>query len=71
MKTEPTTVQVRLSANLVKKAEEVGNYEMRSKTKQLEFWAIIGAAMAPKLSSEDCNKIMQHRDDSIEVPLFD
>lgn len=59
MKIEGATAQLRISATLVEKAKQAGDRERRSKTKQLEFWAMIGAAIAPKLNPEDCNRLLE------------
>jgi hypothetical protein len=48
-----TTVSLRIDRDLALQAEREARIQNRSKTKQLEYWAILGKAVSSKLSISD------------------
>ena len=54
-----TTVSLRIDRDLALQAEREARIQNRSKTKQLEYWAILGKAVASKLSISDAFAVSQ------------
>ncbi len=54
-----TTVSLRIDQDLALQAEREARIQNRSKTKQLEYWAILGKAVSSKLSISDALAVSQ------------
>ncbi len=54
-----TTVSLRIDRDLALQAEREARIQNRSKTKQLEYWAILGKAVSSKLSISDAFAVSQ------------
>ena len=54
-----TTVSLRIDQDLALQAEREARIQNRSKTKQLEYWAILGKAVSSKLSISDAFAVSQ------------
>ena len=54
-----TTVSLRIDRDLALQAEREARIQNRSKAKQLEYWAILGKAVASKLSISDAFAVSQ------------
>jgi hypothetical protein len=54
-----TTVSLRIDRDLALQAEREARVQNRSKTKQLEYWAILGKAVSSKLSISDAVAVSQ------------
>lgn len=54
-----TTVSLRIDQDLALQVEREAKIQNRSKTKQLEYWAILGKAVSSKLSISDAFAVSQ------------
>lgn len=54
-----TTVSLRIDRDLALQAEREARIQNRSKTKQLEYWAILGKAVSSKLSISEAFAVSQ------------
>lgn len=51
---------IRISDELAEKAEEVSATSLRTTTKQIEYWAVLGQELEPLLSPIDIQALLSH-----------